>query len=50
MVVSTDGVTYTFPNTTDSGGFDWDNIKDNFENDVLIEEDKKDIHPSGHQF
>ena len=38
---STDGVTYTFPNTTDSGGFDWDNIKDNFENDVLIEEDKK---------
>lgn len=38
---STDGVTYAFPNTTDSGGFDWDNIKDNFENDVLIEEDKK---------
>lgn len=38
---STDGVTYTFPNTIDSGGFDWDNIKDNFENDVLIEEDKK---------
>ena len=34
-------MTYTFPNTTDSGGFDWDNIKDNFENDVLIEEDKK---------
>ena len=38
---STDGVTYTFPNATDSGGFDWDSIKENFENDVLIEEDKK---------
>lgn len=38
---STDGVTYTFPNSIDTGGFDWDNIKDNFENDVLIEEDKK---------
>lgn len=38
---STDGVTYTFPNITESGGFDWDNIKDNFESDVLIGEDKK---------
>ena len=38
---STDGVTYKFPNISDTGGFDWDNIKDNFENDILIEEDKK---------